>query len=138
MSTKKKLPRNPNHLACEKRVRSTVTSVKLHQRPTEQMGALATSGMKVEERRWLDTDVDSKEKQAVYKAEEWNKFRVIAQGKRIRSFVNGVEVADFEDERDASGFIGLQVHSIKKGTGPFEVSWRNVQIRELKPGEEVK
>lgn len=88
--------------------------------------------------RWLDTDVDSKKKQAVYKAEEWNKFRVIAQGNRIRSFVNGVEVADFEDDRDASGFIGLQVHSIKKGTGPFEVSWRNVRIRELKPDEEVK
>lgn len=87
--------------------------------------------------RWLDTSVNSKEKQAVYKPEEWNQFRVIAQGNRIRSFVNGVAVADFEDDRDASGFIGLQVHSIKKGTGPYSVSWRNVRIRELKPNEKV-
>ena len=31
----------------------------------------------------------------------------------------------------ASGFIGLQVHSIKKGTGPYEVRWRNIRIKEL-------
>ena len=28
------------------------------------------------------------------------------------------------------GFIGLQVHSIRAGAGPFEVSWRNIQLRE--------
>ena len=30
------------------------------------------------------------------------------------------------------GFIGLQVHGIRKGSGPFEVSWRNLEIIELK------
>lgn len=81
--------------------------------------------------RWLDTEVDSKKKQAVYKPGEWNHFRVVAKGNRIRSWVNGEEVADFTDDRDASGFIGLQVHSIKKGTGPFEVSWKNVRVKEI-------
>ena len=88
--------------------------------------------------RWLDLSVDSEEKQAAYRAEEWNAFRVVAQGSRIRSWVNGTPVADFEDDRDAAGFIGLQVHSIKKNSGPFEVSWRNVRIRELGPGEEIE
>ncbi|MDB4807746.1 DUF1080 domain-containing protein [bacterium] len=88
--------------------------------------------------RWLDSTVKAAEKQAVYKAGEWNAFRVVAQGSRIRSFVNGVPVADFEDDRDASGFIGLQVHSIKSGTGPFNVSWKKVRIRELTNGEKVK
>jgi hypothetical protein len=88
--------------------------------------------------RWLDATVKAAEKQAVYKPGKWNKFRVIAQGNRIRSFVNGVPVADFRDDRDASGFIGLQVHSIKSGTGPFSVSWKNVRIRELTADEKVE
>ena len=80
---------------------------------------------------WLDPTVNAEEKQMAYKPGEWNQFRVIARGNRIQSFVNGVPVADFTDDRDASGFIGLQVHSIKKGTGPYSVSWRNIRIREL-------
>lgn len=81
--------------------------------------------------RWLDLTVDSEEKQAVYKAGEWNKYRIVAKGNRIQSWVNDVPVADFEDDRDTSGFIGLQVHSIKKNTGPFQVAWRNIRIRDL-------
>ena len=30
------------------------------------------------------------------------------------------------------GHIGLQVHGIKKGTGPFDVQWRNIRVKELK------
>jgi hypothetical protein len=81
--------------------------------------------------RWLDESIDAEEKQALYKPGEWNKFRIVAEGNRIRSWVNGTVVADFTDDRDASGFIGLQVHSIRQGSGPFEVSWRNLRIREL-------
>jgi hypothetical protein len=81
--------------------------------------------------------VDAAEKQAVYKAGKWNRFRVVAQGNRIRSFVNDVPVADFQDDRDTSGFIGLQVHSIKSGSGPYSVSWKDVRIRELETGDKV-
>ena len=81
--------------------------------------------------KWLDESVDADEKQAVYKPGQWNRFRIIAKGNRIQSFINDVPIADFTDDRDAEGIIGLQVHSIKKDTGPFEVSWRNVRIREL-------
>ena len=87
--------------------------------------------------RWMDLTVNSVEKQAVYKPGEWNRYRVVAQGDRIRSYVNGVPVADFRDDRDASGFIGLQVHSIKKGSGPFSVSWRKIRIRQLEEGDQV-
>jgi hypothetical protein len=51
--------------------------------------------------------------------------------------VNGVPCADFRDNQDAIGFIGLQVHSIPKGKGPYEVRWRNIRIRELKAGDKV-
>lgn len=87
--------------------------------------------------KWLDEKVDAAEKQQAYRPGEWNEFRIIAQGNRMRSFVNGVQVADFTDDRDASGFIGLQVHSIRAGTGPYQVAWRNLQLRELKPGDTV-
>ena len=88
--------------------------------------------------KWLDESVDAKEKQSVYKPGKWNQFRIVAQGNRIRSWVNGVAVADFTDDRDSAGFIGLQVHKIKKGTGPFSVSWKNVRVRELESEIQVK
>lgn len=87
--------------------------------------------------RWMDVSIDGPAKQKLYKPDEWNKYVVVAQGERLRSFVNGEPTADFTDDRDASGFIGLQVHSIKKGTGPYTVSWRNIRIRELDKGESV-
>lgn len=80
---------------------------------------------------WLDSKVNAKKKQQLYKPGEWNQFRIVAKGNHIRSFVNGKPVADFTDDRDASGFIGLQVHQIKKNAGPFSVSWKNVRIRKL-------
>ena len=64
--------------------------------------------------KWLDKTVEAAEKQDAYKAGDWNHFRVIAEGNRIQSFVNGTPVADFTDDRDASGFIGLQVHKSKR------------------------
>lgn len=65
-------------------------------------------------------------------------YRIIAQGDRIRSWVNGVPCADFCDDMDATGFIGLQVHGIRKGTGPYQVRWKNIKIRELESGEQVE
>lgn len=66
---------------------------------------------------------------------EWNQFRIVAQGARIQTFINGNAVADLSDEKiyetHPKGHIGLQVHGIKKGTGPFDVAWRNIRIKEL-------
>lgn len=66
---------------------------------------------------------------------EWNKFRIKAQGPRIQTWINGQMVEDLTDEQiyetHPKGHIGLQVHGIKAGTGPFDVSWRNIRIREL-------
>ena len=80
--------------------------------------------------KWLDETVNAEDKQEAYKPGEWNRIRIIAKGNRIQSFDNDVPVADFTDDRDSEGLIGLQVHSIKKGSGPYQVSWRNVRIRE--------
>ena len=104
-----------------------------------EIAANGTAGRVYDEARrgrWLDEPEPSAEAKAAFKPEDWNRYRVIAQGDRIRTFVNGVPVAEVRDGTDATGFIGLQVHGIKKGTGPFSVRWRNIRIRELKPGDE--
>ncbi len=67
---------------------------------------------------------------------EWNSFRVVAKGPRIETFINGHPVADLTQEAvfktHPKGHLGLQVHGIKKGEGPYEVCWRNIRIRPFK------
>ncbi len=88
--------------------------------------------------KWLDDFASRPKAKEAFKDGQWNRYRIVAQGNRIRSWVNGVPCADFQDDTDASGFIGLQVHGIQKGTGPYQVRWRHIRIRELKPDEKVE
>lgn len=88
-------------------------------------------------RGWLSPEPQDKEHSHDFmKNGEWNKFRIVANGVRIQTFINGNAVADLSDEgiyeTHPKGHIGLQVHGIKKGTGPFDVSWKNIRIKELK------
>lgn len=83
---------------------------------------------------WL-TPNERRKKHAHFKNGDWNKYRVVAKGPRIQTWINGEPIEDLTHEdvykTHPSGFIGLQVHGIKKGAGPFEVRWRNLKIREL-------
>jgi hypothetical protein len=82
---------------------------------------------------WLSEDRGDRAAQAAFKKGEWNKYRVVAEGNHIRTWVNDVPVADLRDEKSgmAEGFIALQVHGIGRGEGPYEVRWRNLMIKEL-------
>lgn len=82
---------------------------------------------------WLSQDRSDPKARAAFKKGEWNSYRILADGKQIKTWVNGVPVADLTDDTTgmSSGFIGLQVHGIPRGTGPYEVRYRNIQIREL-------
>lgn len=70
-----------------------------------------------------------------FKDGEWNKYRVVANGPRIQTWINGEKIEDLTDEpifeTHAEGFIGLQVHSIPRDQGPYEVAWRNIRIKVL-------
>ncbi len=85
---------------------------------------------------WLSSDKErgNAAARAAFKKGEWNSYVVRAQGRSIKTWVNGVPVADLVDDRSkmSSGFIGLQVHGIPRGQGPYEVRWRNIAIKELK------
>ncbi len=88
---------------------------------------------------WLSPEPTSDDKSvsehSYFKNGEWNTYRVIAKGPRIQTFINGNPVADLTQEEiyktHPRGFIGLQVHAIRSGEGPFMVAWRNIRIREL-------
>ncbi len=87
-------------------------------------------------RGWLSPEPQVKDHSHSHmKNGEWNAFKIVAQGVRIQTWINGEKVADLSDEgifkTHPKGHIGLQVHGIKKGTGPFDVQWRNIQIKEI-------
>ena len=66
-----------------------------------------------------------------YKNDDWNKYRVVAKGRRVQTWINGEAVEDIEipEVEATSGFIGLQVHSIGKNKGPYSVQWRHIFIK---------
>jgi quinoprotein glucose dehydrogenase len=68
----------------------------------------------------------------------WNTLRIVAQGSRIQTWVNGQPVEDLTNEEvyktNPEGFIGLQMHGIEDA-GPFVMKWRNIRIRPLREKE---
>jgi hypothetical protein len=83
---------------------------------------------------WLSEDRSDPKAKAAFKKGEWNRYLVKARGTSIKTWINDVPVADLKEEKTGhtTGFIGLQVHGIKKGTGPYQVRWRNIAIRDAK------
>lgn len=69
---------------------------------------------------------------AAIRAGEWNEFRILAEGPRIRSWINGTAALDYtETEPDMArdGRIGIQIHS----GGIALVQVKDVVIDELPP-----
>jgi hypothetical protein len=70
---------------------------------------------------------------------DWNHYRIVARGPSIQTWLNGQPIEDLTDEETyrshPEGFIGLQVHSIEQRTGPYEVAWRRLRLRELPTSE---
>ncbi len=82
---------------------------------------------------WMTPD----NRRKVHKAfidNDWNKYRIVAKGARIETWINGQKIDDLVDEEKFKthpiGFIGLQVHGVGE-RGPFEVAWRNIKIKVL-------
>ncbi len=84
---------------------------------------------------WMTPD-DIRKPHKHFKDGEWNAYRVLAVGPRIQVWINGTQISDLVHEATYGshprGFIGLQVHGIGRGQGPFEVSWRGIELREIR------
>ncbi len=84
-------------------------------------------------RGWLyDLEADDRKvaRQAFQKS-EWNHYRVEAVGPSIKTWINGVPVADLTDDVDANGLIALQVHAVENHLAGKQVRWRNIRIKVL-------
>jgi hypothetical protein len=83
---------------------------------------------------WM-TPADKLKPHKHFKDGKWNKYRVLADGSNIKVWINGALVSDLNHEEKykshPKGFIGLQVHSIGRGSGPYEVRWRKIKLKEL-------
>lgn len=90
-----------------------------------------SAGIYDEARRgWLYPLEYNKAAKTAFKKGDWNKYRVEAIGNIIRTWLNGIPVANLIDDLTAEGFIGLQVHGIgdKKEHDGKTIRWRNVRI----------
>ena len=81
-------------------------------------------------RGWLvDLDNNSKAQKA-FKQGEWNHYRIEAIGDTIKTWINGVPASFLIDDKTASGFIALQVHSIAKDDKPGKtIMWKDIRIQ---------
>ncbi len=79
-------------------------------------------------RGWLIQIPDEKEN--ILKFGEWNKMKIIAEGNRIRTYLNGQEMVDFSDDKIGAGIgsIALQIHD----GGGIKVRWKKLKIKEIK------
>lgn len=74
--------------------------------------------------------------QNAFKNGAFNKVRIECIGHHLKTWVNGVPCAYVVDTMDASGFFGLQVHSIKsENQVGKKIYWKNIRIKttNLKP-----
>jgi Domain of Unknown Function (DUF1080) len=78
-------------------------------------------------RGWLIQIPDKKEN--ILEFGKWNKMKIIAEGNRIRTYLNGQEMVDFSDEKIGAGIgsIALQIHD----GGGIKVRWRKLKIKTL-------
>ena len=78
-------------------------------------------------RGWLIKPEPEKDKALKYG--DWNKMKVVVNGDRVTSYVNGVQMVDYTDEKIGKGEGGilLQIHD----GGGIKVYWRNITLKAL-------
>lgn len=66
-------------------------------------------------------------KDAALKMGEWNTMKIKADGAKVTTWLNGMEMIQIEDEKigKGKGAIALQIHD----GGGIKVRWRNIKIR---------
>ncbi len=82
---------------------------------------------------WLNDLSKNEKARKAFKQNEWNLFRIVADGNSLKTWINGVPAADLKDDQTAKGFIALQVHGVgrKPELVGKQVRWRNIHLKEL-------
>ena len=84
---------------------------------------------------WLNDLSKNEEARKAFRLGKWNHMKVVADGRTIKTWLNGVPAADFTDSDDKAftpkGFLALQIHAVGKHTDTKEVRWKNIKLKEL-------
>lgn len=98
-------------------------------------GILALRGQRVRleggNTKEVESFGDAEELGKVIKKDDWNDYRIVAEGNRLRHFINGTltsEVIDLDEEkRSAAGVIALQLHA----GPPMQIQFKDIKIKKL-------
>ncbi|WP_114748664.1 3-keto-disaccharide hydrolase [Pleomorphovibrio marinus] len=118
----------------EERKRTTLAYIgqKTRINPQEKEGDLRAN---IERNAWLGLEVveslgDQDSLRSLMHKEDWNEFRIVAEGNRLQHFINGVLISDVTDDDPANrameGYLGIQVH---RGP-PMKVALKNLYLKE--------
>jgi quinoprotein glucose dehydrogenase len=97
---------------------------------------------------WLTSQQKLQDGHPHFVNDGWNKLRIVADGPRIQTWVNGQPVEDLVNDgayqTHPRGFIGLQIHGLSQREveanpdagittrQPLVIKWRNIRIRPLR------
>lgn len=73
---------------------------------------------------WLDAHKEARE---ALKKDEFNRITIKAEGKNVKTWINGIPAANWDTDEWVKGFFGLQIHAGSKGT----VEFKNIKVKEL-------
>jgi hypothetical protein len=98
-------------------------------------GSKDKTGEWIRKGQWLNDLAKNKPAQNERHLGKWNHLKIVAKGRRIQTWVNGVPAADFteKDEKAFSpkGFIALQVHAVGKLTESRKVRFKDIKLTTL-------
>jgi putative membrane-bound dehydrogenase-like protein len=64
------------------------------------------------------------------KADDWNEYEIVAEGSKVKTWINGVLSVDVDDPAiSRRGVFGLQIHA----GGPMEVRFKDLKLELLTP-----
>ena len=66
----------------------------------------------------------------LFRVDDWNEVRIVAQGDRLRHYLNGTLTLDFTDAPDRAlreGIVALQLHA----GAPMWVEFKDIEYRDL-------
>ena len=72
--------------------------------------------------------IDAAGFEKLFKLDDWNEVRIVAEGRRIRHFLNGTLILDFTDAEDLAlrkGVLALQLHS----GAPMWAEFKDIAVR---------
>lgn len=73
---------------------------------------------------WLEEHADARK---ALKKDDWNRITIMAKGKVVKTWINGIPAAHWLNDQYLKGFFSLQIHSGNEG----QVAWRDVKVKEL-------